>query len=299
MSATRPRRSLLYMPASNPRALEKAKALLADGFIFDLEDAVAPDQKPAARSAAVQAAQSGSYGAREVLIRVNGLGTQWAEADLAAVAQSGADGVVLPKVSSAADIEVAARILLRSGAPSTLALWAMIETPRGVQAVDAIADGNQTQGIPKLAGIIIGTADLAKELRCHHPVDRAPMLYALSRCVLAARASGISVIDGPHFHLDDEEGLTASCQQGRALGFDGRSLIHPKQIAIANAAYSPSADELSSAQRIVAAYQQARSEGRGIVTVEGRLIEALHVQQAERLLREAALISQLAESVKT
>lgn len=299
MTATRPRRSLLYMPASNPRALEKAKALLADGFIFDLEDAVAPEQKPAARSAAVQAARSGSYGAREVLIRVNGLGTEWAEADLAAVAQSGADGVVLPKVSSAADIDVAARVLWRAGAPSTLALWAMIETPRGVQAVDAIADGNPTEGTPKLAGIIIGTADLAKELRCHHPADRAPMLYALSRCVLAARASGISVIDGPHFQLDDEEGLTASCQQGRALGFDGRSLIHPKQIAIANAAYSPRAEELSSAQRIVAAYQQARSEGRGIVTVEGRLIEALHVQQAERLLREAALISQLAESVKT
>lgn len=299
MTAARPRRSLLYMPASNARALEKAKALLADGVIFDLEDAVAPEQKLAARTAAVSAAQSGGYGRREVLIRVNGLTTEWADGDLAAVAQSGADGIVLPKVSRAEDLEAAAQRLRQAGAPRTLSLWAMIETPRGVQAVDAIADVNQKLEFPRLSGIILGTADLAKELRCHHPADRAPMLYALSRCVLAARASAVAVIDGPHFHLEDEAGLAAACQQGRALGFDGKSLIHPKQIAIANAAYRPSVEELASAQRIVAAFQQARSEGRGIITVEGRLIEALHVQQAARLLAEAAIIQQLEESATT
>lgn len=293
MSAVRPRRSLLYMPASNPRALEKAKALLADGFIFDLEDAVAPERKLAARDAAVLAAQSRSYGQREVLIRVNGLETQWAEADLAAVASSGADGVVLPKVSSAADIEHAAALLARSGAPSSLALWAMIETPRGVQSVDAIADVRHRQTSHCLAGIIVGTADLAKELRCQSAVDRAPLLYALSRCVLAARASGIAVIDGPHFDLEDEAGLRASCLQGRALGFDGKSLIHPKQIAPVNEAYRPSTEELASAQRIVAAYQQAQSEARGVITVDGRMIEALHVRQAERVLAEAAQMDAL------
>lgn len=289
----RPRRSMLYMPASNLRALEKAKSLPCDGIIFDLEDAVAPEHKPAARSAARSAVASRAYGRRELLIRVNGLATPWAAEDLAAVATSGADGVVLPKVNSVQDVQDAVRTLARAGAPAELQLWAMIETPRGVLAATEIAHVNAALPQLRLAGLITGTADLAKELRCAHPADRAPMMYALQLCVLAARAAGVAVLDGVHFDLEDEEGYAAACRQGRDLGFDGKTLIHPRQIPLANATFAPAASAIEQAKRIIAAHQAAHAQGSGVTLLDGRLLEQLHVEEAQRVLQEAALLAAL------
>jgi citrate lyase subunit beta/citryl-CoA lyase len=282
---------MLYMPASNPRALEKAKTIPADGVIFDLEDAVAPDAKLVARAAAVQAVASRAYGRREVLIRVNALDTPWAAEDLAAVATSGADAVVLPKVNSARDVQEAVRLLTRAGAPDHLLVWAMAETPKGVLAAAEIAGVNAHLPAPRLAGLAVGTADLAKDLRCAHPADRWPMLYALQHCVLAARAHGVLILDGVHVDLEDDAGLAAACQQGRALGFDGKTLIHPKQVPIANAAFAPTPEEVDRARRLVAAHQEAMAAGKGVTLLDGRLVEVLHVQEAQRLLDQAALIA--------
>jgi citrate lyase subunit beta/citryl-CoA lyase len=284
----RPRRSALYMPASNTRALDKARTLGADVLIFDLEDAVAPDAKSAARAAAVAAAKSKGYGQREILIRANGLETSWAADDLTAVATSGADGAVLPKVNGPDDILRADALLRKAGAPDGLTLWAMMETPRGVLAAAAIASAS-----PRMAGFVIGTNDLAKDLHCAHPSDRAPMLHALQHCVLAARAYGLSVLDGVHVELGDDAGFTAACRQGRAMGFDGKTLIHPKQIAGANAAFAPSSADLERAARIVAAHAEATGKGQGVTLLDGRLIEMLHVTEAERLIAQARVIAAL------
>lgn len=279
-----PRRSALYMPASNARALEKAKTIAADVLIFDLEDAVAPEAKAQARAAAVAAVKGGGYGAREILIRANGLETSWCADDLAAVASSGAHGAVLPKVGGADDIRRAEALL--AGAPQSLALWAMIETPRGILNLREI-----TAASPRLAGLIVGTADLAKDLHCAHPSDRWPMLAALQMCVLAARAYGLAVLDGVHLEIADMSGFDAACRQGRDLGFDGKTLIHPSQVAGANAAFSPSAEDLTRAKRLVAAHAEAAAQGQGVTLLDGRLVEALHVKEAERLLAQAALIA--------
>ncbi|MDX2222831.1 MAG: CoA ester lyase [Rhodospirillaceae bacterium] len=284
----RPRRSMLYMPASNPRALDKARSLPADGLIFDLEDADAPDQKVPARAAAVAAVQSRAYGRREVMIRVNARDTAWCHDDVLAVVGSGADGLVLPKVNTADDVRVVADWLSAAGAPSTLAVWAMMETPLGVLNAREVA-----QSSPRLAGLCVGTADLAKDLHCAHPADRAPMLGAIQHCILVARAYGLFILDGVHVDLDDDAGLDAACRQGRMLGFDGKTLIHPKQIAAANAAFGPGAAEIDRARRIVAAHAQARENGAGVTVLDGRLVEVLHVQEAERLLAQAAMIAAL------
>jgi citrate lyase subunit beta/citryl-CoA lyase len=286
----RPRRSMLYMPASNQRALDKAKTVAADGLIFDLEDAVAPDAKLGARRAAVAAAATRAYGKREVLIRANGLDTAWAEADLAAIAVSAAAGAVLPKVSHPDDVRRADTLVRAAGATDDFRLWAMIETSRGVLAAAAIAAAS-----PRLVGLIVGTADLAKDLHCAHPADRAPLLYALQHCVLAARAHGLAILDGIHIDLEDEAGFAAACAQGRALGFDGKTLIHPKQIAIANETFAPSAAERAQALRVVAAHQEAAAKGQGVTLLDGRLVEVLHVQEAQRLLAQAELIASLAQ----
>lgn len=293
MIASRPRRSMLYMPASNPRALEKAKAISADGLILDLEDAVSPDQKPVARAAALAAIASRAYGRRELLIRVNAVDTQWCADDLVAAATSGADGIVLPKVNGPRDVQEVVRQLERAGAPDGLVIWAMTETPRGVLAAADIANVNATLTKPRLAGFIIGTADLAKDLRCAHPADRAPMLYALQHCILAARAFGISVLDGVHVDLEDEAGFAAACRQGRDMGFDGKTLIHPKQIDVANAAFAPNPAEIDRANRIVEAHRLARADGKGVTLLDGRLVEVLHVAEAERLLAYAQMIAEL------
>ena len=289
--STRPRRSVLYMPSSNTRALDKAKTLAADGLIFDLEDAIAPESKTTARAAAVSAANSKGYGKREILIRVNGLDTQWFEDDLKAVAKSAADGVVVPKINTLDDMRRIDQVLRSSGARDGLMIWPMMETPRAILAADAIAGAS-----PRLAGFLMGTADLAKDLHCAHPADRAPMIYALQHCLLAARAHGLSILDGVHLDLDDEAGFTAACQQGRAMGFDGKTLIHPKQIAAANAAYAPSPVELEGARRLVAAHKDASAKGQGVTLLDGRLVEVLHVQQAERLMAQADVIAQMDQS---
>lgn len=288
LSPARPRRSVIYMPSSNARALEKAKSLAADGLIFDLEDAVAPDAKTKARATAVAAAKSGAYEKREVFIRANGLDTPWGDDDIAAIASSGADGVVLPKVNGPDDVRRADKMLRSAGAPDDLVLWAMMETPAGILAAAAIAAAS-----PRLSGLIVGTADLAKDLHCSHPADRWPMLSALQTCVLAARAHGLFILDGVHVDLDDDQGFEAVCRQGKALGFDGKTLIHPKQIAMANSVFGPSADEVAHAHRLVAAHKEALAAGKGITVVDSRLVESLHVREAERLIAAADLILDL------
>ncbi len=285
---SRPRRSMLYMPASNARALEKAKNIPADGMIFDLEDAVAPDAKPAARAAAVAAVKSKSYGRREVMIRANALDTPWSRDDLQAIATSGADGVVLPKVNDANGVRTAVAILKGAGAPDERGLWAMIETPLGVINAREIAAAS-----PRVAGLCVGTADLAKDLHCAHPADRAPMLMALQTAVMVARAFGLYVLDGVHVDLDDAVGYEAACRQGRALGFDGKTLIHPMQVDVANAVFAPGTDEIERAKRIVAAHEDAAAKGHGVTLLDSRLVEVLHVAEAKRLLAFADDIAAL------
>ncbi|MBK1665350.1 CoA ester lyase [Rhodospirillum rubrum] len=277
--SVRPRRSVLYMPGSNTRALEKARTLAADGLILDLEDATAPDAKEDARGHVCAAAQARSYGRREVLIRVNGLNTAWGHADLVACATSGCDGVLLPKVESADAVRQAEAILRAAGAPDDLALWCMMETPRGVLDVAAIAGAS-----PRLAGLVMGTSDLAKDLHCAHTRERLPLITGLGLCLLAARANGLAILDGVHLDLQDDEGFALSCAQGRELGFDGKTLIHPKTIGAANAAFAPSAEEVAWSRRIIEAHAEAVREGKGVVLVDGKLVENLHVESARRLV---------------
>lgn len=275
----RPRRSVLYMPGSNARALEKARELPADCLIFDLEDAVAPEAKESARDQVVAAIKAGGYGHREIIIRVNGLDTVWAQDDLRAAATAGADAVLLPKVESTTTITEAAAWLDDAGAPTNLPIWIMTETPRGVLDLDSIVAGQS-----RLQVIVMGTSDLARQMRIASDGDRTGLMYALGSCLLTARARGIDIIDGVHLALDDAEGLRIACQQGRELGFDGKSLIHPRQIAIANEHFGVSTAEAANARKIVAAWQAARKEGLGITVVDGRLVEQLHVEEAERVL---------------
>lgn len=282
----RPRRSALYMPGSNARALEKAKELPADGLILDLEDAVAPDAKAAARDQVCAAVRGGGYGARETLIRVNGLATTWGHADLAAAATAGADGVLLPKIESADAVRKAEAVLDQAGAPAELALWCMMETPRAMLRAEEIAAAS-----PRLAGLVMGTSDLAKELHAAHTPLRLPMITALGLCLLAARACGLAILDGVHLDLQDEEGFAAACRQGAELGFDGKTLIHPKQIGPANQAFAPDAQEVATARCIIEAHEAAAREGKGVVVVDGRLIENLHVAEALRRVQLADMIA--------
>ncbi|MDR3441077.1 CoA ester lyase [Telmatospirillum sp.] len=288
-TSVRPRRSILYMPGSNPRALEKAKSLAADGLIFDLEDAVAPDSKVEARRLVEATVAAGGYGRREILVRVNGLGTSWGHDDVVAAARSGADGLILPKVESADMLRQAESILDEAGAPASLALWAMMETPRGVLTAEAIA-----QATPRLVGLIMGTSDLAKDLQCAHTRDRLPLLHALGHCLLVARAYGLAILDGVHLDLADDDGFAAACRQGREMGFDGKTLIHPKTIAVANQAFAPGPDELAWSKRIITAHEEAVAAGRGVVVVDGRLVENLHVAAARRQVALAEQIAVLA-----
>jgi citrate lyase subunit beta/citryl-CoA lyase len=284
----RPRRSMLYMPGSNPRALEKARTLPADALIFDLEDAVAPDAKAEARRQVAAALAAGGYGRREILVRVNGLATPWGQGDLAMAATSGADAVLLPKVESADMVRQAASVLRAAGAPDTLAIWCMMETPRGMLHAEAIADAG-----PRVGGLVMGTADLAKDLHAGHTRERLPMLTSLGLCLLAARAAGIAILDGVHLDLADDAGFADACRQGAEFGFDGKTLIHPKTIAAANQAFAPSEPDVAWSRRIIAAHAEAAAAGRGVVLVEGKLIENLHVENARRLVRQAELIAEL------
>jgi citrate lyase subunit beta/citryl-CoA lyase len=278
------------MPGSNARALEKAKTLAADGLILDLEDAVAPDAKELARSQVIAAVAAGGYGRRELLIRVNSPASEWGEADLIAAAKSGAHGVLLPKVESAKMVQDAEAILVANGAPPNLALWCMMETPLGILKVAEIAGATL-----RLGGFVMGTSDLAKDLHAAHTPMRLPMLTSLSLCLLAARSHGLAILDGVHLDLDDDAGFEQSCRQGLELGFDGKSLIHPKTIATANKIYAPSSSEVDWSKKIVAAYDEALAAGKGVAVVDGKLVEQLHVTTAQRVIALAEQIALLVE----
>ncbi|MBV9825148.1 MAG: CoA ester lyase [Alphaproteobacteria bacterium] len=284
--ALRPRRSVLFMPGSNPRALEKARELPADGLIFDLEDAVAPDMKEVARRNVGAAMQAGGYGRRELIVRINPPDGEWGSDDLAAAAAMPINAVLLPKVESVASVKRALEMLEALRAPDTLALWCMIETPRGVLAAAEIAGASE-----RVAVLVLGTSDLTKDLHVIERRDRLPLMTALGLVLLAARAHRRAVLDGVHLDLADHEGFEMACRHGRELGFDGKTLIHPQQIAPANAAFGPSADEIANARRLVTAYAEAVAAGQGAARIDGRLVEALHIEEAERILALAEVIS--------
>ncbi|WP_447919893.1 HpcH/HpaI aldolase/citrate lyase family protein [Achromobacter aegrifaciens] len=283
--AIRPRRSVLYMPGANARALDKARSLDADVLILDLEDAVAPDAKGQARVQVAAALRAGGYGRRECVVRVNALDTAWGLDDVRAIAQAGADAVLLPKVQSAAELDALARALDAAGAPVSLPLWAMAETPLGFLRLDAIASGH-----PRLAAIVVGTSDLVKDLHARHTPSREETLLARSMAVMAARAHGLAALDGVHLDLHDDTGLEAACRQGRDQGFDGKTLIHPKQIAAANAAFAPTEEELATARKRLDAWRAAQAAGLGVAVVDGALVENLHAREAERVLALAEAI---------
>jgi len=283
----RPRRSVLFMPGSNPRALEKARALPADGLIFDLEDAVAPDAKETARAAVAAAVTAGGYAPRELILRVNPIETVWGHADLAAAATLPIDAVLLPKVEKAERVRLTVDLLDALGAPPELAVWCMIETPLGVLAAAEIAAAS-----PRIGALVLGTSDLANDLHARPARDRLPLLTALGLVLLAARAHGRAVLDGVHLDLADTEGFAAACRQGRELGFDGKTLIHPDQIGPANTIFAPTAEEVARARRIIKAYGEAVAAGKGATRIEGRLVEALHVEEARRTLALAEAISE-------
>lgn len=290
MAATiRPRRSMLYMPGSNARALEKGRTLAADALILDLEDAVAPDAKETARRRIVEALGAGGYGQREILVRTNGLDSEWGQDDIAAMAKSGADAILLPKVESAEMVRAAEEIMADHGAPAGLAIWCMIETPLGVLHAEEIAWGSRRMG-----GFVMGTSDLAKDLHCLHTPGRLPFVTSLSLCILAARAHGLAILDGVHLDLADDQGFAESCRQGLEFGFDGKTLIHPRTIEVANEVFAPSADEVAWSEKIIAAHEEATKAGQGVVVVDGRLIENLHVEDAKRVVRLAAMIGEMA-----
>ena len=272
-----PRRSVLYMPSSNERALEKAKTLDVDGLILDLEDAVGPADKESARANACAAAASGEYGHREVTIRVNGFGTEWHEDDLEAACAAGPDAIVVPKVNSAKEVRNLEKALVRFGAPDRTRLWAMIETPEAIFNVKKIAKASD-----KLACLVMGTNDLVKELQAQHVPGREPLITALSWSLLAARRAGIAILDGVYNNVKDADGFAAECTQGRDLGFDGKTLIHPGQIEVCNSTFAPDEAAVEEARGIIAAWEEGA--GTGVVTYNGRMIENLHVDIAQRVL---------------
>lgn len=278
---TRPCRSVLYIPGSKERALEKARGLAADAIIFDLEDAVTPEEKVNARATLAAELAKGGYGKRLRIVRINGFDTEWGRDDAKAVTEMDADAVLLPKVSSPADLDALAAIT------GDLPIWAMMETPRGMLNAAAIA------AHPKLEGMVMGTNDLAKELQTRFRADRLPLLTGLGLCLLAAKAEGLVIVDGVYNAYLDEEGLKAECDQGRDMGFDGKTLIHPAQVAVANTAYAPSEAEVDLARRQIAAFEETRASGQGVAVVDGRIVENLHVATAREVLAKAEAIEAL------
>jgi citrate lyase subunit beta / citryl-CoA lyase len=286
--ALRPRRSVLYMPGANERALTKAEGLPADALILDLEDAVAPDAKAEARDRVCEAGASDRYGRREVTIRVNGAGTPWHDDDLRAAAAAGPAAVVVPKVDSADAVHRVEKALEAGGAPDHTAIWAMIETPVAMLHAEEVARASE-----RLAVLVMGTNDLAKELQAEHVPGRQPLLAGLGLALLAARATGKVILDGVYNDIKDAAGFAAECVQGRQMGFDGKTLIHPSQLEPCNRVFAPTDDEVDRARRIIEAFEQAEAEGRGVVTVDGRMVENLHVDQARRTLALSAAIEAL------
>lgn len=278
---TRPYRSVLYIPGSKPRALDKARGLPVDAIIFDLEDAVTAEEKPNARATLADALQHGGYGRRMRIVRINGLDTEWGADDARAVCDMAADAVLLPKVGHPGDVDALAAIT------GDLPIWAMMETPRGMLNAAAIA------AHPRVQGLVMGTNDLAKELQTRPRADREPMLTALGLCLLAAKAEGIVIVDGVYNAYKDDAGLKVECDQGRDMGFDGKTLIHPVQVDVTNAAFAPSAEEIDLAQRQIAAFEEIEASGQGVAVVDGRIVENLHVATARETLAKAQAIEAL------
>ncbi len=287
-STARPRRSVLYMPGSNARALEKGRGLPADALILDLEDAVAPDAKDLARQQIAEAVKAGGYGRRELAIRVNGLDTPWGREDVAAAAACGPDAILLPKVESAAMVAELEAAMTEACAPAHTAIWCMMETPLGMLQAQEVAGASQ-----RVACLVMGTSDLVKDLQAAHTPQRLPVLTSLSLCILAARAYGLAILDGVHLDLQDDAGFADSCLQGKELGFDGKTLIHPKTIAKANEVFAPSPAEVEQAHKMIAAHAEAAAEGKGVVVLDGKLVENLHVEAAQRTVALAAAIADM------
>lgn len=277
MSEFKPLRSVLYMPSANERALEKAKTLPADAIIFDLEDSVAPDAKVGARQSAAAAVQSGEYGRRQLIIRVNGIGTEWHDDDIVAAAAAGPDVVLVPKVNSAEEVRALVDALGAAGAPEKTKLWAMVETPIGMLNALSIATASE-----RLTGFVMGTNDLVKELYAEHVPGRQPVITGLGLALLAARAAGIVIIDGVYNDVKNIDGFLAECEQGRQMGFDGKTLIHPGQVEGANTAFAPSEQAVEDARGLIQAWEDGK--GAGVVTYNGKMVESLHVESAERAL---------------
>jgi citrate lyase subunit beta/citryl-CoA lyase len=286
----RPRRSLLYMPGSNARALEKARTLPADGVILDLEDSVAPDAKVAAREQVAKAVAAKGFGRREVLVRINALDTSWWADDLAAAAQAKPDGILVPKISSVADLRTIAVRLAHINADPAIRIWIMIETPLGVLRVEELAAQAQNRDM-RLAGLVIGPNDIARETRMRLVPGRAPMIPALMQCVFAAHAYGIDILDGVFNNFSDTQGFAAECAQGRYMGFDGKTLIHPSQIEPCNVAFSPPAEEVAQARVILAAFEKPENHGRGAIQIDGQMVERLHAEMAKRTVAIADAIA--------
>ncbi|KRF11584.1 malyl-CoA thiolesterase [Nocardioides sp. Soil797] len=288
MTEFTPLRSVLYMPSSNERALEKAKSIACDGLILDLEDAVAPDAKPAARETAAAAAASGDYGRRTVTIRVNGIGTEWHDADIEAASKAGPAAIVVPKVNSADEVKQLVAAMEKAGAPEHTKLWAMVETP--IAILDALAIARASE---RLGAFVLGTNDLVKELYAEHVPGRQPILPSLHTALLAGRAAGIAVIDGVYNDVKNLDGFLAECQQGREMGFDGKTLIHPGQVEGANTAFAPSEQAVEDARGLIQAFEDGK--GSGVVTYNGKMVENLHVESAQRTLDIHEAITALAE----
>jgi citrate lyase subunit beta/citryl-CoA lyase len=287
----RPRRSVLYMPGSNARAIEKARTLPVDGIILDLEDAVAPSAKEAARGQVVAAVKAGGFGRREVFVRINGLDTPWAAEDLTMVAQAAPDAILVPKIADTQQLELLGQRLLDMKADLRIRIWAMIETPLAlfnIQALAAEAHDSET----RLAGFIIGTNDLAKETRARIVPGRAPMRPWLSTCIAAARIHGIDILDGVYNDIADAEGFARECTEAHDMGFDGKTLIHPSQVAACNAAFTPTEQEIAEARKIIAAFELPENKDKGVVELDGRMIERMHIDIARRTVAIADAIAQ-------
>ncbi|MES1200830.1 MAG: CoA ester lyase [Pseudomonadota bacterium] len=290
MSTPRPRRSVLYMPGANSKALEKGKTLPADVLILDLEDSVAPEAKAEARAQVSAVLDSGGYGARELIARVNALATPWGAADIAALAAKPLAGVLVPKIESSADVLAADEALSASGAAADLALWVMIETPKAILNIRKIAGAARKT---RLAGFVMGLNDLAKEMRARGGADRAPFQTALALSVTAARAYGLVAIDGVYNDIANSEGFEAECRQGFAFGFDGKTLIHPSQIETCNTVFAPSAEEVAWSRAVIAAFAMPENAGKGVIKVDGKMTELLHLGEAMRVVAIAEAIEAL------
>lgn len=288
---TRPFRSLLYIPGSKTRALEKAQTLPTDGIIFDLEDAVAPDAKAEARGFVADALRTLDFGARALMVRINGFDTDWATDDLETICAAGPEAILLPKVNDAGDIERLAAILDEHDACAHTRIWAMMETPLGCLNAARIA------AAPRMAGMVLGSNDLAKDLDAQHTPGREPLITAMGLSLLAAKAYGLVIIDGVYNKFKDEEGLRALCEQGRALGFDGKSLIHPAQLAVTNEVFAPTDEDIDLARRQMAAFQEAEASGKGIAVVDGQIVENLHIVTAKAVLAKAEAIAAAQQEV--